>query len=227
MRSIILTLIVTCISSISFAQIHEVGVFIGGSNFIGDIGRTNYILPNALAGGLVYKYNLNPRIALRGNYSYIPAKGFDVDSGNPFRQSRGLQFTNNIHELAAGIEFNFFDYNVRELGITYTPYILAQLAAFSYKTPVSATGSVINLENSFSVSIPLGVGFKGRISDHLAYAVESGIRLTFKDDIDFTSENIAGVIPDLNPGNGNDFYNFIGFSIVYTFGRPACYAEPE
>jgi hypothetical protein len=28
------------------AQIHEVGVFLGGSNYIGDIGPTTYISPN-------------------------------------------------------------------------------------------------------------------------------------------------------------------------------------
>jgi hypothetical protein len=34
------------------AQIHEVGVFLGGSNYIGDIGRTDYI-PNKLHLGTI------------------------------------------------------------------------------------------------------------------------------------------------------------------------------
>ncbi len=36
------------------AQIHEVGVFIGGSNFIGDVGPTTYVSPNEPAFGLLY-----------------------------------------------------------------------------------------------------------------------------------------------------------------------------
>ena len=46
------------------AQINEVGVFLGGSNYIGDIGSTNYVNPNDFAFGVIYKYNINPRIAL-------------------------------------------------------------------------------------------------------------------------------------------------------------------
>ncbi len=211
-------------TSISFSQIHEIGIFVGGSNFIGDIGSTNYILPNEVAGGLVYKYNLNPRIALRGTYTYLPMTGIDIDSDNLFREEREFSFSNTIHEFAAGIEYNFFDYNIRIKEQSFTPYILAEVAAFNYKSPESVTSTSIILTNKFSVSVPLGIGIKGRISDHLAYAFESAVRLTFKDDIDFSTNEI----PSLNfGGNGNDFYTFTAFSIVYTFGRPACYADRE
>ncbi|MDB0610332.1 DUF6089 family protein [Tenacibaculum maritimum] len=57
------------------SQTHEVGFFVGGSNYVGDIGRTNYIYPNKIGGGLIYKHNLNPRIGLRATYSYIPVRG--------------------------------------------------------------------------------------------------------------------------------------------------------
>ncbi len=224
MRKTIITLLLTCMTSISFSQIHEIGIFVGGSNFIGDIGSTNYILPNEIAGGLVYKYNLNPRIALRGTYTYLPMTGVDIDSDNLFREEREFSFSNDIHEFAAGIEYSFFDYNIRIKEQSFTPYILAEIAAFNYKAPKSVTSTSILLANKFSVSVPLGIGIKGRISDHLAYALESAVRLTFKDDIDFSTNEI----PSLNfGGNGNDFYTFTAFSIVYTFGRPACYADRE
>jgi hypothetical protein len=45
------------------AQIHEVGVFVGGSNYIGDVGLTNYISPNKPAFGLLYKWNISKRHA--------------------------------------------------------------------------------------------------------------------------------------------------------------------
>ncbi|WP_442267561.1 DUF6089 family protein [Tenacibaculum sp. ZS6-P6] len=222
MKRYILTLLVTCISSISFSQIHEIGFFLGGSNLIGDVGATNYVLPNQLAGGLVYKYNLNPRIALRGNYNYIPVIGVDADSDNLFRQQRGYSTSNTVHELAIGLEFNFFDYNIRIREQSFTPYILAQVAGNNYQTPKRQEGTNILLTNKFSYAIPLGVGIKGRISDHLAYGLEVAVRLTFDDDIDYTTNSI----PSLDfGGNGNDFYTFTGFSIVYTFGRPACYAD--
>ena len=178
--------------------------------------------PNRLAGGLVYKYNLNPRIALRGNYNYLPAVAVDADSDNLFRQQRNFTTSNTIHELAVGLEFNFFDYNIRVREQSFTPYILAQVAGNTYQTPKRQEGTNILLTNKFSLAVPLGVGIKGRISDHLAYGLEVAVRLTFDDDIDYTTN----AIPALDfGGNGNDFYTFTGFSIVYTFGRPACYAD--
>ena len=212
----------TCFSSISFSQIHEIGFFLGGSNIIGDIGSTNYIYPNQISGGLVYKYNLNPRIALRGNYNNISISAVDRESDNIFRQQRDFSASNTIHELAVGLEFNFFDYNIRDREQSFTPYILAQVAANSFKTPAGIQGADVIFENKFSLAIPLGVGIKGRITDHLAYGLEVAVRLTFDDDIDYTTSEIP--ILDF-AGNGNDFYTFAGFSIVYTFGRPACYAD--
>ena len=39
------------------AQIFEVGVFAGGSNFIGDVGATQFVNPNKLAFGGLFKWN--------------------------------------------------------------------------------------------------------------------------------------------------------------------------
>jgi hypothetical protein len=50
------------------AQIHEVGVFLGGSNY-GDIGPTTYISPNRPAIGVLYKWNKSPRHSYRFSYT--------------------------------------------------------------------------------------------------------------------------------------------------------------
>ena len=97
MKKYLILLLVTCTTSISFAQIHEIGFFVGGTNYIGDIGSTSYINPNQLGGGIIYKYNLNPRIALRGTLSSLPIQGDDANSGNEFRENRNsapLSFNN-------------------------------------------------------------------------------------------------------------------------------------
>lgn len=218
-------IILAFISNFCSAQIHEIGVFVGGSNLIGDIGKTNYIYPNKISGGVVYKYNLNPRIALRGNYTYIGLKGSDIDSDNPYRKARDYSFSNSIYEFAVGTEFNFFEYNIRNHKTSFTPYIMAQIAMFNYKSPVERIDrNTIRLKSSFSYAIPVGVGIKGRLSDNLAYGLESAVRFTFKDDLDLTTDKIN----NLNfGGTGNDFYVFTGFSIVYTFGRPPCFANLE
>ena len=225
MKTYIFAILLACFTSNLFSQTHELGIFLGGTNFIGDIGSTNYIYPNQFAGGVVYKYNLNPRMALRGNLNYLPIKGDDTASSNQYRNSRGYTFTNTITELAAGIEFNFFDYNIRERTTAYTPYILVQFAGYNSKAPdfVDANNRVF-FKNNFSLSIPVGIGFKGRLADNLAFAVEAAARFTFDDNLDYTTEKIDG----LNfGGKGNDHYMFTGISLVYTFGRPPCYAERD
>ncbi|CAM1373170.1 type IX secretion system protein PorG [Tenacibaculum xiamenense] len=222
MKRRVLFILLTIISTITLAQSHEIGAFFGGSNFIGDIGRTNYIYPNKFAGGVVYKFNINPRIALRGNYTYIPTSGNDADADNPFRQTQGRSFSNTIHEFAAGAEFNFYDYNISDYRTTYTPYIFTQIALFNYRSPAEMVSSnIIRLESKFSYAIPFGVGIKGLLFDDLAIAFEIGARYTFTDDIDYSTPKIN----NLNyGGNGNDLYTFTGLSIVYTFGRPQCYS---
>ena len=221
MRGLILSILFVCLVAPLQSQIHEIGIFAGGSNYVGDIGSTNYIHPNKFAGGLIYKYNLNPRIALRGTYTYIPISGDDADASNPYRQNRDFSFSNNVHEFAAGVEFNFFDYNISDYRTTFTPYILAEIAAFNYKSPGSQTSNnTISLKNKFSYTLPVGIGLKGRLADNFAIAFEAGVRFTFEDDLDYTTDKINSL--DFG-GNGNDWYTFSGVSIVYTFGRPPCF----
>ncbi|RBW57298.1 hypothetical protein DS884_12020 [Tenacibaculum sp. E3R01] len=221
MKKQILFILFSIASIVSQAQSHEIGVLLGGSNFIGDIGRTNYIYPNKIGGGIIYKYNLNPRIALRGTYTYIPVSAKDSDAENAFRQNNGRTFSNNIHEFAAGIEFNFYDYNIGDHRTSYTPYIFAEVATFNYKSPARAiSNNIIELKNKFSYSAPVGIGIKGLLVNNLAIAFEIGARFTFADDIDYSTPDISS----LNfGGNGNDWYVFSGLSIVYTFGKPQCY----
>lgn len=233
MKKYLFLLLLTCSSSISFSQIHEIGFFLGGTNYIGDIGRENYLAPNDVGIGLIYKYNLNPRIALRGTISYFSINGDDSKSTNSFRNNRNRSFSNDIFEFAAGIEFNFFEYNNTEKHNTYfTPYILAEIATFNYKSidnlvePGSQSFNSGNqpFKNNFSYTLPVGLGIKGKLSYHLAYAVEAGVRFSLVDDLDFTRSDIEEL--DFE-GSGNDHYIFTGVSLVYAFGRPACYAPRE
>ena len=211
------------ISSVSFGQMYEAGISIGGSNYVGDIGRSNYIYPNKIAGAAFFKYNLNPRMVLRATYSYLPIEANDKDADTDFRRDRGSSFSNTINELAVGLEYNFYEYDISSPGKSATPYILIELASFQYKTAqnVAANGA-ITYANKTSFAIPFGVGYKSKLGGALAFAIEAKVRYTFEDDLDYTT----GEFPALDfGGNGNDWYAFTGVSLVYTFGRPACYTK--
>lgn len=221
MKKGLITLLFSCFSTILFAQIHELGLFVGGVNYVGDVGSTNYIYPNNAGGGIVYKWNWNPRIAIRGSYRYIPINADDKNADNSFRQNRGYKFSNTINELALGIEFNFYEYDFSSEEKNATPYILLEFSGFNYNIVNSEinTGEYL-YTNTTSYSVPFGVGYKTKFFGKLAIAVETKFSYTFKDDLDYTTPKISSL--DFG-GNGNDWYVFTGVSIVYTFGRPACY----
>ncbi len=212
------------ISSLISAQIHEVGVFLGGSNYIGDVGSEYYIAPKNFAGGFIYKYNLNPRVALRGTFTYTQLKSDDAKATNIARKMRGYNFSNALKEFAVGVEISYFDYGSHSRTNYATPYILLELAAFNYNVVSEETApNEYNYTSATSYSIPFGLGYKTRLGFNFALGMEIGARYTFKDDLDYNNLDI----PSLNFGNpdSNDWYVFTGINLVYTFGRAACYKK--
>ena len=203
-----------------FGQEYEIGVSIGGTNYVGDIGSTSYINPNKLAGTVFFKYNYNPRVALKATYSYLPIAGDDTKAGSNFRNKRRLSFSNTINEVALGLEFNFYEFDISSEDKSWTPYILVELAAFNYGIIVGKTTTVN--KNKIALALPIGIGFKSKLIGDLAFSLETKFRYTFEDDLDFISNNNL----DFNiEGNSNDWYMYTGISIIYTFGRPACYTK--
>ncbi|MDD3721696.1 MAG: DUF6089 family protein [Lutibacter sp.] len=227
MRKFVLFVAIVFITMISKAQINEVGLFVGGSNYIGDIGPEYYINPNNIMGGVIYKWNMNPRIAFRGTFTYAEISSDDADATNKARFNRGMRFTNSIKELAFGVEFNYFEYNLNDYRKTKTPYLLVEFAAFNYNVVSSETypgSQQYNYESKTAYAIPFGIGYKTKLVNNFAIAFEIRARYTFVDDIDYNNQEIDSLTFG-NP-DSNDWYMLTGISLVYSFGRPPCYATP-
>ncbi|MBI9039974.1 DUF6089 family protein [Lutibacter sp.] len=225
MKKLIIFFIFSCISITTKAQLYEAGIFVGGSNYIGDIGSEYYMKPNSLMGGVIYKWNMNPRVAIRGTFTYAQINADDKDATNRERYYRGIGFSNTIKELAIGLEFNYFEYNLSDFRKTHTPYILLELAAFNYSIVTKETGvEQYEYGSNTSFAIPFGLGYKTKLGAGFAIAAEVRARYTFVDDIDYNNNNINS-LKFGNP-NSNDWYVLSGISLVYTFGRPPCYVTP-
>jgi len=214
---LIFTLILT--TSVVSAQLYEVGAFLGGSNYIGDIGPTTYINPNTIALGGVAKFNFTPRVTFRGTFIYSNLLMDDSKSNNDFRSNRGLYRRNKIIDASAGIEFSFFKYSMSKVGFSQTPYIIAQLGAVNYAMiSDDATSKRVT-----SLVIPFGLGYKMRLAENVGIALETTVRYTLKDVIDGNNHDIGDPYNFGNP-NSDDWYVFTGITIVYAFGRPGCYS---
>jgi hypothetical protein len=206
------------------AQIHEVGVFIGGSNYIGDVGRTDFVAPNQPAFGILYKWNKSPRHSWRISYIQSKITGNDLDSNVPGRYNRGYNFENNISEISAGLEFNFFDFNLHEFGFKITPYIYSGLSYTNYEELYVVNGVTKKDSESHTFALPMIIGIKTNITPSLILGLEAGSRYAFTDNLDGSNPK-NNSLASLKFGNLNstDWYAFSGLTLTYTFGNKPCY----
>lgn len=220
----IFVLILLLIVSKSQAQIHEIGVFLGGSNYIGEIGKTNYINPNEPATGLLYKWNKSPRHSYRFSLTQSQISANDLDSKEDRRQNRGYSFKNNITEASLGIEFNFFDFNLHEMHRVATPYVFTGLSYFAYNELYIVNGETKEDYKDSAMAIPIILGVKTNIMPNLILGVEAGARFSFTDNLDGSNPANSN-LELLKFGNleSNDWYVFTGFTLTYTFGEKPCY----
>ena len=206
------------------AQINEIGVFLGGSNFIGDVGSTSHIAPNEPAFGLLYKWNRSPRHSWRISYTQSTIKGDDADSKMPSREQRGYRFKNDIKEISAGLEFDFFNFNLHDSGPQFTPYVYSGLSYLHYEGLFFVNGKTKSNTTHGTVAIPMTLGIKTRLMGKLILGVEVGARYSFADDIDGsnpTNDNLDSA--RFGNVNSKDWYVFSGLTLTYTFGNKPCF----
>lgn len=212
----------------SFGQIHELGIFVGGSNYIGDVGPTDYLPPNEFAIGALYKWNRSTRHSWRFSYNQASITSNDTDSNVPSRNLRGFTFKNSIKEFSAGLEFNFLEFDLHQSDFVITPYVYSGLNVFIYDEIY-----IINKESkedyqASSFAIPMTLGVKAKIASHLVLGFETGARYTFTDNLDGSNPKNENFQP-LRFGNLNnkDWYIFTGFTLTYTFGQNPCFCADK
>jgi hypothetical protein len=227
MRYLLVVFISIFTSQNVMSQIYEVGVFAGGSNFIGDVGATNYIAPNQPAFGAVFKWNRSPRHSFRASVIFTELEGNDSKSDDPRRKERDYNFTTDLMEFSVGMEFTFFDFNLHSNGFKGTPYLYSGVSLANHDNYYFTANGEYTAANTSSwvFGIPMVLGYKARISTHLVLAGEIGARYTFSDELDGSVPDNADSIDALSFGNtnSNDWYVFSGLTLTYTFGRRPCY----
>ena len=196
----------------SFGQFHtkmsrsELGLLVGASCYLGDL---NPIMPYRnphLAGGLIYRYNVHSRLSLRMNFTYAKVSADDANSNELVLQDRNLNFSSTIYELAAGVEFNYFPFQLGHDRYKGTAYILAEIGVFRMNPKTNYNGAEIELrqlgtegqgtslnkKGYYSLTqlcIPIGVGAKLSLGDRFGLNFEIGIRKTFTDYLDDVGSN--------------------------------------
>ncbi len=216
MKKIFQIILMVCLVSPAFSQTQEIGIFGGGSYYLGDLNPSRHFGMMKPAYGLFIRYNYNSRWAFKIDAYRGEVAGNDaLSNANP---QRGLSFKSKITDLSAMVEFNFFDYFIGTRKNTISPYIFGGVGVFFF----NPTADGVNLRdlgtegqnvgfdgrkkyNLFNYCIPFGLGVKYSLSSRFGLAVEWGLRKTFTDYIDDVSTTYYLDGDNINPANTADY----------------------
>lgn len=161
---------------------HEAGANLGTSFYLGDANPTRLYRYPGIAGGVVYRYNVNFHWAVRTNLFAGTLSGNTTDAQHVFPLRRQTSFKRTFIDVGEQIEYNFFPFSDRPSytgAKTYTPYIFTGIGT------TFATGSHL----FFNVHIPIGIGFKYKLKERLNVGLEFSVRKLFGDDLDVTAKD--------------------------------------
>ena len=201
--------IISLITLNTASQTNEIGVFLGGSMFHGDIGRKNAeatILDTRPVWGIQLKRNLNYHFSINLAFNRGELYGSDELSSDLFALERDITFKSKITELGLLLEFNFHPYLTRDVDYKSSPFIFTGISKFYFNPqgqygdgnwydlrPLSTEGQESDLYLAREryklngISIPIGIGYKVNIYEYLTISVNIGWRITFTDYIDDVS----------------------------------------
>lgn len=105
----------------------DAGISVGAANYLGDIGgniltRRDFVADmkmeeTHMSSSAFVRYRFNPFFALKGSLTWARISGDDKLSENPARNTRNLNFRNDVIELAAQGQFIF--YEIHDLGRSF------------------------------------------------------------------------------------------------------------
>ncbi len=173
----------------------------GGMYYIGDLNQYGHFKKSNLSGGLIYRFNVHSRLAFRANLTYGSVEADDKNSRYSQLRNRNLNFKSNIWELASGVEFNYWPFQIGHPRYKATAYLLAEIGAFYFNPTTEYGGSKINLQDvgtegqgtelgkskgysKIGMAIPVGLGFRCTLGKKMSFNVEYSVRKTFTDYLD-------------------------------------------
>lgn len=228
--------------SSTIAQTNELGLFLGGSMFHGDVGyihAENALRDSRLSFGLHFKRNFNYHFGVQIGFNHGELYANDNKSYDTFHLDRNLNFKSNILEFSMLLEFNFRPYLSRDSDYNHTPFIFSGMSRFSFNPQaLHSDGNWYNLQslategqgNEFykgqnpyklnGISIPVGIGYKINVYEFITLAFSVSWRMTFTDYIDDVSTTYVeeSILSELGQSLANQ--SFSDFPAQFQRGNP-------
>ena len=189
---------------------YEIGPAIGITGYLGDVNTANMYKMPRVAGGGIFRYNLNTRWAFKGNLLYVGLAGDSKNIESQFPHGEQYKFSAHVIDLGGQVEFNFFHFGEGAKYKNYkriTPYMVAGLGM-----ELSFAGG----KTSFGAVLPLGAGVKYRLKERLNIGFEFTMRKSFSDKVDGITD-----LYGYNHGfaKNTDWYSVGMFTITYEFSK--------
>lgn len=204
-------------------QKNELGVFFGGSYYLGDLNPGKQFTMTRIALGGVYRYNFNPHLSARVNGIFASVEGNDALV--KYNEDRNLRFMSRVTELSGQMEVNFLPFVAGNLDTPYSPYIFFGGGVFRFNPQAQMPDSEgrmrwIDLQplgtegqglegypdkyKLVSHNFLFGVGFKFNISRNITGGIEWGMRRTGTDYLDDVSTTYADL--ELLPSKTTQYF---------------------
>lgn len=182
LAAVFLLLVSVCtISAQELEYKMELGAMAGGSFYMGDANFTTPFKNSAMAGGLLARYNFNPRMVVKGDLAVGRIKGSTEGIRNDFPGEEHSTFSRNVYELGAQFEYNFFAYGTGagfKDSRRFTPYILGGVGLTYVPKPAN---------HVVAMNIPLGLGVKYKLAPRINCGAEWTMRFTTSDRLDVSA----------------------------------------
>ncbi|TVR82226.1 MAG: hypothetical protein EA412_01790 [Chitinophagaceae bacterium] len=201
-------------SYVSLARTFEVGLFLGLSNYAGELTRANIDQDEFnLAFGIFGKYNISRWFSASLGFRYGMLSGTDFNELDPNRVRRAVHFRSPIYEISANIEWYLMQYGVNR-GERFAPSLFAGIAAYQFNPqaraylglndelgehvftdewydlhPIGTEGQNVpgagrDHYSLRQISVPFGVNLNFIIQKSFVLTAELGFRFTFTDYLD-------------------------------------------
>lgn len=224
-KSIFLILFLTLTTTVLHAQTWEFGFGIGTTNYTGDISPSYKLTNSRPAGEFFVRLNPNPNFAVRVGAMVGIIRADETDSKDPFFQQRAAQFSGNVYEASARMEYNFRDYRAMSELNRLSPYVFLGGSI----AHISINSNYFDYQpKALEFSLPIGVGIKYMLANNANLGFEFGARPTFTDAIDgMTQDGSQEEISSVGKFQmtnlfTKDMYYYTGISLSFTINRVVC-----
>lgn len=213
---IILTLLVATVRAVPAAAQEdyrfEAGGGIGMTGYLGDANTANLFKNPGVTGELVFRYMMNPRLALKSNIFAGTMSGDTSQMSDVMPEGGHFKFSTTFFEASELFEFNFFNFGTgeeyRKLR-RFTPYIAGGLGLTIWTTD-GYTGAAF--------TIPFGAGVKFKIKERLNIGAEFLMKKTFSDKLDGPVLDDPHAIKSSFAKN-TDWYSTLTVTLTYEFSK--------